>query len=256
MARRIKCTDEEVNRLMLQFEQALKHGKYQDGKISFETRMPENDDVAALTFTNKAWLKIMSLVMSFDKEVQWHGVVERISDNEFKVKDILVFPHEITSATVTSNQEEYEQWLNNLDDDTFNHLRFHGHSHVNMGVTPSSVDMQYRENILVNISPNDDEAYYIFIIVNKKYEISAEIYDIKNNILYGKSDIEMFMEIGDGEFLNDFLVDAKEIAKERIYTTTYTPQTSKKEKKKNKNNNNYYYGFGRDFYDDGEFFET
>ncbi len=250
MARRIKCTNEEISNLMLQFEQALKNGRYQDGKISFETRMPESDDVATLTFTNKAWLKIMSLVMSFDKEVQWHGVVEKISDNEFKVKDILVFPHEITAATVTSNQSEYEEWLNNLDDDTFNHLRFHGHSHVSMSVSPSSVDMQYRENILVNISPNDDEAYYIFIIVNKKYEISAEIYDIKNNILYSKGDIEMFMEIDDGEYLNDFLIEAKAVAKEPVYT-----YVSKKEKHKNKNTNNYYCGFGKNLYDN-EFFET
>lgn len=245
MSKHIKCTQQDKRLMMQEFDRIVQNGKFQDGKISFNYSLPSLDNKANFIIKSVAWAKMLTLVTFFDKEIQWHGVVEKINDNTFKLNDILVFPHEITSTTVVSNQEKYEEWLNNLDDDTFNHLRFHGHSHVNMGVTPSSVDMKYRENIMQTISPADENAYYIFIILNKKSEISAEIYDVSGNILYGTSDINFTILLDDEDTASDFVHAAKSLATEPVIIHNHnTTQETKKDKKKD---NSYGYYNYRDY---------
>ena len=228
MSRHIKFTSQDQQDILQRLENIIKTSKFQDGKLNFVHSLPTLDLRTNLVISSIAWAKILTLVTSFDKEVQWHGTVERTNDGFF-IKDILLFPHEITSVTVTSDQEKYEEWLDSLDDDTFNHLRFHGHSHVNMSVSPSSVDMDYREKILQSISRGDEEAYYIFIIINKKCEISAEIYDVANNMLYGTSDINFIIHLSEQETVNNFVNEAKTLA-----TSPVVQIATKSEKKKDK----------------------
>ena len=133
-------------------------------KLKFDS--PADDRKAKIIFTPIAWKKMYALVYAFSSEVQWHGTVKRLDKSTFLITDILVFPHEVTGTTVVSDQKEYEDWLDSLNDETFNSLRFHGHSHVDMGVTPSGVDMNYRRNLLNNFGmPNEEsDLFYIFLI--------------------------------------------------------------------------------------------
>lgn len=191
-----------------------------DGIINVEINVnSKKDHNALLEFTPQAWIKMRALVDSFAGEVQWHGAVERKNKNAFLVKDILVFPHETTSTTVVSEQEEYEKWLNELDDETFNACRFHGHSHVNMGVYPSSVDMEYRYSLVSHMgTPKQNvDLFYVFLITNKKGDISAEIYDLTSNVLYSTNDIAIKVPL-DGEDLQTFIKRAKECAIEKPRT--------------------------------------
>ena len=48
----------------------------------------------------------------------------------------------------------------------------HGHSHVNMGTSPSATDTKLQEDHLAQLQDND---FYIFLIVNKKREIWCTI---------------------------------------------------------------------------------
>ena len=170
---------------------------------------------ATVFFAPTAWVKTLSLVMQYSVEVQWHGLVRRLSDNKFVVEDILVFPHDAAPASVISVQEQYEEWLNSLGDDTFNRVRFHGHSHVNMPVHPSIVDVNYRSNIVRNFGtphPNND-IFYIFLIINKRGELSGEIYDFTNNAVYetngDKNEIDFLVELSNTETLEQFMDDTK-----------------------------------------------
>lgn len=185
------------------------------------------DANVTLNFSLKAWVKILSLINSYNTEVQWHGLVVRDNDTTFTVYDILIFPHSVTSCTVTSQQEEYEKWLNSLTNDEYRDLRFHGHSHVNMGVTPSSVDTNYRINIIKNFgkpTPEDDY-FYIFFIGNKKGSYDIEIYDISNNVLYNTKDILLNVELEEGETLQKFMCEAEsvvsEITPKQSYKTSF-----------------------------------
>ena len=235
MAKRIFASDDEVKqfyedaRAMIEAEcEKLRKRKFQGGsdkdfQLTFKMPSVSDDRKATLFFSPKAYLKTYALISTYTSEVEWHGTVRRLDDKSFLVEDILIFPHEVTGSTVTSDQKEYEAWLDTLDDTTFNSLRFHGHSHVNMGVTPSGVDMTYRRNVLNNFgTPNQDtDLFYIFFIGNKNGATSAEIYDIQDNALYETNEIDIQVMLGDGECLKDFLDEAKKVVKEARVTTYY-----------------------------------
>ena len=137
-----------------------------------------------IIFTDEAADKIWELVDACDKEIAWHGLVKK-EKNTYTIYDILVFPQEVTASTATAKEEEYVMWMNELDDETFNHMRFHGHSHVNMGVTPSGVDTEYQETLA-----NTVQDFYIFGIFNKKRSYNLYLYDMEQNVLFETKDLK------------------------------------------------------------------
>lgn len=233
MAKKIFATETEIAEFLrsaqaqlLVESRNLKKRKFQNDQadgvtLNFKLKEVKDDRKATITFSAQAYMKIFALVHTYSTEVEWHGVVERTAADAFYIKDILIFPHKVTGATVISDQTEYEKWLDTLDNDTFNALRFHGHSHVNMGVTPSEVDMTYRHNILNNFGTPSatSDLFYIFLIFNKKGDISGEIYDLQNNALYSKSTNtdEINIVVEDCDWLTDFLDEAK-----RVVTESYS----------------------------------
>lgn len=246
MSRRLFASPEEISafinsaqtQLIAEGEQLSKK-RFQnekDGEVSFTFKLKNQTDnkKAYLTFAPKAYLKMMALVINYSTEVEWHGLVQRVSENEFLISDILVFPHEVTSCTVVSTQKDYEEWLDSLDDETFNSLRFHGHSHVNMAVTPSGTDMNYRKNVINNfgIPTQGDDYFYIFIILNKRGEISGEIYDLTNNSAYDTNEINILVQTDDDSYLSEFMSEARRVVKEAhsvsygYYNSNTTPAVS------------------------------
>ncbi len=233
MAKKIYASETEIAEFLrsaqaqlLAESHKLKKKKFQNDQddgvtLNFKLKEVRDDRKATITFSEKAWMKIFALVHTYSTEVEWHGVVERTAADAFYIKDVLIFPHKVTGATVISDQTEYEKWLDTLDNETFNALRFHGHSHVNMGVTPSNVDMTYRHNILNNFGTPSatSDLFYIFLIFNKKGDISGEIYDLQNNALYSKSTNtdEINIVVEDCDWLTDFLDEAK-----RVVTESYS----------------------------------
>lgn len=134
--------------------------------------------------TDLAQLKMTALVTNCAKEIAWHGIVKYI-DGEYVIQDILMYPQVITGATVNAT-EDYDMWLDSLDDDTFNHIRMQGHSHVYMGIEPSPVDLDFYDTLVKHI-----KNYYIFIIMNKSGQMFINFFDIHNNIVYEKTDIDI-----------------------------------------------------------------
>lgn len=210
MAKHIYLSGEEL----VKFNEKIAKYRVIDGEL--KVSMPTDARRARLLFSPVAWVKMFGLVDAFATEVQWHGTVERVNENTFFIEDIFVLPHEAGSATVISDQEEYEQALMDLPADVFLRNRFHGHSHVNMSVFPSGVDNTYRKNMINNFSatPSEDEdQFYIFLICNKKREISGQVFDLKYNALYETSDIQIDVDFGTHGSLNGFISDTKKIVK-------------------------------------------
>lgn len=216
MSKIVKITQETINSILKEFEQQLRAAKFSDGKLSYSHSFDNIERKAELKFTETAWIKMQSLVREFDKEIAWHGIAKRGDDpekDEYIVSDILIYPQTVSGTTVTTNQEEYQNWLMGLDNDTFNNLRMQGHSHVNMGTTPSAVDTNLYNSILGQL---DDTMFYIFLIWNKRGDKTVKIYDLAKNILFETSDIEVSIieeEIG----VEALLRDAKKKVKETGY---------------------------------------
>lgn len=216
MAKIIKLTPEVLAEVKNDFERELANAKLSDGKFTFSKSFGSVNRKASVNFTEKAWQKMQMLIREFDKEVAWHGVAFRGDDpekDEYYITDILVYPQEVTGATVTADQVKYQTWLMDHDDDVFNNIRMQGHSHVNMGTTPSSVDTELYRKILEQL---DDTMFYIFLIYNKRGEKTYMIYDMAKNIMFETADVTVYI-VDDGTGLNDFLTDAKQKVQNRTY---------------------------------------
>jgi len=172
-----------------------------------EVKLPSKPRII---YTQTAWAKQTLLVASSSGEIGWHGLVENEGDNVFRITDILVYPQIVSSVTVTTDELTYSNWLGGQPDETFHKIRSHFHSHVNMGVTPSGVDEKDKESIVSQMREGD---YYIFMIWNKRFEYSADIYDAVNGIRFGAKDITLEIE-GLGE-INKWLEKATENVSEK-----------------------------------------
>lgn len=224
MSKIIKMTSQNLDEIRKDFEEALKGLKLSDGRINFTKTFGTIQRKATLYFTELAYLKMLTLVREFDKEVAWHGIAKRCGDEEdaYIISDILVYPQEVTGATVNTDQEKYQMWLMNNDDEVFNNIRMQGHSHVNMGTTPSSVDTNLYDQILAQL---EDDMFYIFLIWNKRNEKTIKIYDLAKNVLFETADVTVKVR-EDDIGMERFLKDAKEMVQDKKYTPT-TPSYGK-----------------------------
>lgn len=238
MSKPIKLTDELKNNIISEFTKSVESEKMFNGEISFKKKFEwEDDERASIVFETLAFTKMYALIQDCSDEVAWHGVAKRSTENnsEFIISDIMVYPQEVTSATVDTDQIKYQTWLYSFDDDTFNNIRMQSHSHVNMGTSPSATDLTHQEKIL---SMCDNNMFYIFMIWNKRMEHTVKIFDLENNTLYEDKDIDIL--VGDNSFdIKGFLEDSRKLVVKKTYTynsgnSLYNNNKSKKDNKDSK----------------------
>ena len=221
MSKIIKLTPELIQESVRDFADVLKNAKLSGGKIDFSKTFTYEKRVSTIYFTAEAWVKMIMLIQEFDKEVAWHGVAHRVDNedlDEYIVSDILVYPQEVTGATVNTDQDKYQTWLMNHEDDVFNNIRMQGHSHVNMAPSPSGVDLTHQEKILDQL---ENDMFYIFMIWNKSFKRNIKIYDLQKNVLFEDGDVEVKI-LDSGVGLQEFIDSAKELVVAKTYTQTST----------------------------------
>lgn len=170
-----------------------------------------------LVLSSQAYLKIRALVKETDSEVAWKGTAYK-GEDEYFIDDIFVYPQYVTGATVDTEEDELLEWYNALDDNTFNNLRFQGHSHVNMGTSPSGTDERDQKTTMSMLDKDD---FYIFLITNKKDDMNWFIYDKAKNLIYENSDIDFEID-----YSSDILVKAKENIKTKKRVTKVETEES------------------------------
>ena len=206
MLKHIKIDDATVEKVVEEFKNYVSNTKVIEDEAVFTYKVSpptEEEATAEVIFTEKAYWKISLLLAAFDSEVAWYGVADRIEKGKYKVEDIVVFPQRVTGGTVTTDAMEIAKWSGSIPAEQYNRLRFHGHSHVNMGAFVSSVDSKDRKDHLAQIPPDD---FFIFAVFNKRHDIHLEIYDLLYDARYDDNEIDFQVE-GDDAF--DFLTDAK-----------------------------------------------
>ena len=161
--------------------------------------------------------KMHHLIDEVNTEVGWHGTIERYSDNEYIIDDIFVYPQVVTGTNIDPDQKAYEEWLDAFDDETFNTLHFHGHSHVNMGVFSSGTDDGFQKRIIEQLR---GDQFYLFFIMNKKGERFIRLYDNRYGLMYETSDCDVEILQTDEEA--DWLKEAKKKIVERTYVVPHS----------------------------------
>lgn len=212
MAKFITLTEKVKDGIIKEFADMVSKASVSDRNITFTKALGYVNRKANLIFTETAWNKMAILIREFDKEVAWHGVAYRGDNDDYIITDILVYPQQVTSATVDEDEDRMAEWYMSIDDDVFNHIRMQGHSHVNLSTNPSTTDINLYTKLLEQCSEED---FYIFLIWNKRDEKTIKIYDFAKNILFESSDCNI--KIALSEATEEFLKGAKEMVREKVF---------------------------------------
>lgn len=174
--------------------------------------------------TTEAYVKLRKLVDDTTTEIGWYGTVTKMPGFEsvYVIDDIIVYPQVVTGATCVQDDDRVFEFELSLSTDQVNRKRFHGHSHVNMGVTPSGVDEQFYQDILTQV-----EDYFIIMVTNKSGNYYTRFYDMQNNILYTSIPVQVMLD--DGIALEHWYDDATQNnLKEHTYTVPVKAGADKK----------------------------
>lgn len=170
-------------------------------------------------FTPTVAAKIPKLVEVLPGEVGAYGSVHQLNDDTYLITELFVYPQETSAATVTTDDANYAAWLNTLDDTTINSLNFQMHSHVNMGVSPSTTDIETN----LRLTHSSKKPFYIFAIVNKKGEMDIRVYDKETDSVYSKEHVKTGI-YHLGAPLDDWVKESMKMIKTKTYT--YTPTST------------------------------
>ncbi|MBQ8043960.1 MAG: hypothetical protein IJ272_07430, partial [Clostridia bacterium] len=225
----IKIDENIKQNLINEFTKYINNTKITNNNIYFSTTLPKTLDTTniarpTLYISALAYAKMMLYVRDTHTEIAWHGTVERNTEkNYYYIKDVFLYPQKLAATTVQTDQTKYNNWLENLDDNTYNNLRFQGHSHVNMGTTPSGTDMQYYNDMLQVLPKND---FYIFAILNKSGDATFYIYDLAANLIYDTADINIkIITSQTQDLLKDINNDKEKYCEKPSYTYAYPTYT-------------------------------
>lgn len=196
--KKLRATSEEREAFLKAVRDELYEGCYggllsdfsiEDIKKDF-SKIPKDVKKPVINITTEAYVKMLELINQSAVECSWHGLVKKF-DNAYLIYDILVFPQINSATTTTTDEKEFAEWQTKLILDPkfpIEELRMHGHSHVNMNVFSSGVDDKYQKDLLTKVENGD---YYIFLIMNKKMEMCAFLYDFEQQIMFDKNDMEI-----------------------------------------------------------------
>ncbi len=154
---------------------------------SFQNRV-ELTNIPRILITRQAYEDMYILVDEVNKEVGWIGTVER-AGSDFLIKEIFLLEQETHVATCEITADGLAEWAQEImasrpdGMEVVNSLRFWGHSHVNMGTSPSGQD-ESQMTVFVENGCN----YFIRGILNKqgRMEFTLFLYDVGIKI----SDVE------------------------------------------------------------------
>ena len=138
-------------------------------------------DPPSVYYTQDAWDIIAYLVNAVETEVGWLGLVDILDDGNYLITDIYV-PEQTVNGTETDITAEtlcnlvIELEENNKESEK---LFYWGHSHVNMGVSPSTQDEIQIEEFLENGCKQ-----FIRGIYNKRGASKVDVYDVQNNCIH------------------------------------------------------------------------
>lgn len=149
-------------------------------KIAKISPLMANKPAPLVTYEPLAWAKVVTAVQHCQLEVGWLGVVE-VTTEGYHIKEVY-FPNQTVSATETDiGAEAFGDILPQVYADGYSdeQLRYWGHSHVNMGVTPSGQD----ESQVAEFLDSGCE-FFIRGIYNKSGDSKVDVYDVTANCVY------------------------------------------------------------------------
>lgn len=172
--------------------------------------------------SSNALIQMKTYVQKCSDEIGWFFIVKKDTQekNLYYINECYLFDQEVHATTTEVNGENLSKFAEEIMqlpnwEEIWNNLKGWGHSHVNMGVTPSGQDDSQME-----FFANSQFDFFVRIIANKSGELKVDLYDYVNGIKFidvpwveypSEDEIEIVKEI---RKLQDF-INAKRQKKEK-----------------------------------------
>lgn len=139
-----------------------------------------------LLISSTALAKMRLYVEECTQEIGWLGSIQQVPDDKFCyiMDDVYLFDQEVHATTTEISPQGLSdfgvailQEPNGME--LWNRMCAWGHSHVNMGVTPSGQD-----DAQMNTFKSGGYPYFFRLICNKAGEIKVDMYDYSTGVIY------------------------------------------------------------------------
>ena len=142
---------------------------------------PGNSPVVHIT--EQALNKMFIYTDEVTDEVGWLGTVDK-QGNVYTITDVYLFDQEVHGATTEISPEGLADFATKLLEqpdgmEIWNSMKMWGHSHVNMGITPSGQDNKQMEEL-----SQIGHDFFLRLICNKKGDMGIDLYDYEAGVEY------------------------------------------------------------------------
>lgn len=170
-----------------------------------------NDENVPKIYINAETYRIMTqLVKNCSDEIGWLALCEK-KDNDYLIYGIEICEQECGAAHTdlmeSGLQEIASRFIKEGRIDEMNNVRVWCHSHVNMGVTPSTQD----ETTFKEYYKECDD-YFIRIIMNKREECNIALVDNSSGLLFEDLKYELVYEGEEKDIVDEIELYKKAIA--------------------------------------------
>jgi len=165
-------------------------------------------------YTADVEVAIRHIVASQKEEVAWMGLVEQIGEYDYLIEKLYIPTQQVSAATAEIDEKAIAELTNKILDAGLDPsmLRYHGHSHVNMGVTPSMVDQDHMFDYLEHAD------WFIREIRNKRGEKKVDVFNKTRGVAFQCVDTEIWELAKEAEFYEAIDLQLKESVTKRIFT--------------------------------------
>ena len=136
--------------------------------------------------TSIALAKMKCYIDGCTDEIGWFFTASQDVQNSriYYIKDCYLFPQQVHATTTEIDNDKLTDFATKLlmeenGMDIWNELRGWGHSHVNMGVSPSGQDDNQME-----FFSRAGQPFFVRIIANKKGELKIDLYNYETGVAF------------------------------------------------------------------------
>lgn len=156
---------------------------------------------------------IREIVDQCKDEVSWIMEVTDLGNYDYEIESVFIPRQRVNGATTEFNADDIMHLMTNETTFDPDKWRGWGHSHVNMGVTPSGQDKKQMEEFA------NDCDFFIGMIHNKKGDMFCWMVDSKRGLFFKNVEVAI---------VSEYENEISELLKERVSKLVNTPKETVK----------------------------
>ena len=165
-------------------------------------------------YTQEAWYTLSKYVELCSGEVGWLGTVDVLESGDYLIDKVYLLEQTVTGATTDIESDAVANLAVSLEEQGIDssRLRYWGHSHVNMQVSPSGTDEDQLQEYLDNGCN-----YFIRGIYNKKGDAKVDVFDQDKGVVFQACQNKLQIDGFGDEWVAQIKAEIKDKVKAPVY---------------------------------------